>query len=362
MSVTSGGAGLCGSAVAGGPGCRVTGRVLVLTLRASACWPLPARLVAEELARKNHPEGEQSDKCSGRGDGKHPGGPPTLWFRQYCTKLLRFSPFANVKNMLRREKQTPRCRHFGCVESNVCLVAARRIRADQSRLLLAKKNPGKNDPEGEQSGESSSGGDGYHWRVSSEIVITIVSGQVVTSCLRGCKFFVTQKINPCVFPPGLTLRRPGSRPMPGASGRHGAKGGPATALQPPAANYLSLLWTIFLGKTTHSVNNPRKAPAAANAIILTASRPLVRSLWLQYQAELLLRVFAWVNCLLHTENKIRAGDCSPARISCPAPYLPSRRRNTGAIKCCSGNRMPAGRVPPGPCLAPLLRERRGRPW
>ena len=59
--------------------------------------------------------------------------------------------------------------------------------------------------------------------------------------------------------------------MPGASDRHGAKGGregTAAALRPLVANYLSLLWTIFLGKTTHSVNNPRKAPAATNAIIL----------------------------------------------------------------------------------------------
>lgn len=63
----------------------------------------------------------------------------------------------------------------------------------QCGLLLAEENPGKNDPESEESCESSGGGDGYHWLASSEIVMTIVSGQVVTSSLRRCKIFVTGK-------------------------------------------------------------------------------------------------------------------------------------------------------------------------
>lgn len=73
-------------------------------------------------------------------------------------------------------------------------------------LLLAEENPGKNDPEGEESCESSGGGDGYHWLASSEIVVTIVSGQVVTSRLRRCKIFVTCKFpSPLTPPSGIAL-------------------------------------------------------------------------------------------------------------------------------------------------------------
>ena len=79
------------------------------------------------------------------------------------------------------------------------LATARRKPGEQSRLLLAEENPGKNDPESEESGESSSGGNSDHSLVSSEIVMSIVSGQVVTPCLRRCKFFVTPKIHSCAF-------------------------------------------------------------------------------------------------------------------------------------------------------------------
>ena len=73
-------------------------------------------------------------------------------------------------------------------------------------LLLAEENPGNNDPEGEESCESSGGGDGYHWLASSEIVVTLVSGQVVTSRLRRCKIFVTRRFPPRLTPPsGISL-------------------------------------------------------------------------------------------------------------------------------------------------------------
>ena len=143
-----------------------------------------------------------------------------------------------------------------------------RARGKQGGLLLAEENPGKNDPEGEESCESSGGGDGYHCLVSSEIVMTIVSGQVVTSCLRRCKFFVTQKINP----PSLSARLDpiAAKESPRAGSVIPARGdGKNGGVE--AVDYLSLRRTNFLGSTTHSVNSPKKAPAAANAIILTTS-------------------------------------------------------------------------------------------
>ena len=156
MFVTPGSEGLRSSGTARGG---VFGRVLVLALRAAACWPLPTRLVPEELARKNHPEGEQSDKCPGRGNGKHAGRPPTLWFRKYCTKLLRLV-FANVKKMLRWRKKNSTPRRSGCVErSDPVWDCPLKSGADDTYLLLAEEDPGKNDPEGEESSESSSGGD-----------------------------------------------------------------------------------------------------------------------------------------------------------------------------------------------------------
>ena len=70
-------------------------------------------------------------------------------------------------------------------------VRIRQWLCNQQALLPAKENPGKNDPEGKESGESSSCGDDYHWLMSSEIVMSLVSGQFVASRLRICKFFVT---------------------------------------------------------------------------------------------------------------------------------------------------------------------------
>ena len=150
--------------------------------------------------------------------------------------------------------------------------SALRLSAKQRRLLLAEENPGKNDPESEESGESSSGGDGYHWLASSEIVMVVVSGQVVTSCLRRCKIFVTSK-----FPSGgryavrhgptSAKESPCAGSVRPATGRQG-KG--ETAARDGAADmvdYLSSRRTSFLGRTTHRVNSPRNAPAAAKASI-----------------------------------------------------------------------------------------------
>ena len=146
-----------------------------------------------------------------------------------------------------------------------------RLSAKQRRLLLAEENPGKNDPEGEESGESSSGSDGYHWLVSSEIVMIVVSGRVVTSCLHRCKIFVTSK-----FPSGM-LRRPawphiwkGIAPCRSDAPGTGRQGKGETAAGDGAADvvdYLSSRRTSFLGRTTHRVNSPRNAPAAAKASI-----------------------------------------------------------------------------------------------
>ncbi len=61
--------------------------------------------------------------------------------------------------------------------------------------------------------------------VSSEIVMDIVSGQVVTSCLRTCKIFVTSKFSFGPVPPsGMAPSPQRNRPMPGASDRHRATG------------------------------------------------------------------------------------------------------------------------------------------
>lgn len=187
--------GFSASGAARSAGSRVIGGILVLLAVSSvaSASPLPVLLVAEELTRKNHPEGEQSYKCPGRGDSKHSGIPPTIWFRQYCTKLLRLV-CANVKNMLRggKENSTPLPLRRRGVRYSVA-PASLPDTCYQYGLLLAEENPGKNDPEGEESCESSGGGDGYHWLASSEIVVPIVSGQVVTSRLRRCKIFVTCK-------------------------------------------------------------------------------------------------------------------------------------------------------------------------
>ena len=121
--------------------------------------------------------------------------------------------------------------------------SAFRLSAKRRRLLLAEENPGKNDPEGEESGESSSGGDGYHWLVSSEIVMIVVSGQVVTSCLRRCKIFVTSKFPPGggAPPSGMAPHLQRNRPMPGASDRHRATGerrAQRPGMKPPIVDYL----------------------------------------------------------------------------------------------------------------------------
>ncbi len=52
--------------------------------------------------------------------------------------------------------------------------------------LLAEKLLGENHPEGEESNKCSGCCDGDHAGESSEIVITLVSTQVVTRLLRGC--------------------------------------------------------------------------------------------------------------------------------------------------------------------------------
>ncbi len=117
-----------------------------------------------------------------------------------------------------------------------------------------------------------------------------------------------------------------------------------------AQDYLPPRRTNFLGSTTHKVNNPRNAPTAANAIIFTTSWPVAQSLWLQYRAGLLHRVFALVNCLLSGGKKKRPGII-------PRPACRFFRSFSAARNC-----KPADCVRQGPYPALLPRGRPERPW
>ena len=151
-------------------------------------------------------------------------------------------------------------------------------------LLAAEENPGKNHPEGEQSGKGSSGGDGYHCLGSSEIVVSLVSPTVVTRPFHGCKQFVTGNLHfprpshrPMCLDPALRLSllwplSTSAVPKRKLYARSAVDGVESGAPFSPALS--AWLWCrTYLrrrktrGRTTQRANSPAKVPAAAMAII-----------------------------------------------------------------------------------------------
>ena len=194
--------------------------------------------------------------------------------------------------------------------------------------------------------------------------MTLVSGQVVTSCLHGCKFFVTRKIRQPSFPARLDPVAANESPHTGSvipawgDGKMTARkqGLPVAALDEfPRQHYPQRKQSqerARSGQYNHPycllTSNTKSMVIVSSRVVAKAFRP--GKLFVTYRRQ-------------ETGRQQETG-----RGLLPGPFLvwrhtcPSRRRDIGAMKGCPDSRMPADRVRPDPYPAPLPRGRRGLPW